>query len=104
MKQTLLDYCRDVDSRAAKFARAKDTHERRDHLDAYNFGRMVERMDSAKSDRWMRIGWLLAGVAIGVALGTAYPHYLYPALAHQYFTKAILIVREAGKSALGIGW
>jgi hypothetical protein len=101
MKMAMQEYCHEVDKRAEQFAQAAEMSERAEYLQAFNLGRTVQRIQGAKSDGWVRVGWILAGLALGTALGRAYPDYLCPALAHKYLSKAGLIVRDVGKSAMG---
>jgi hypothetical protein len=104
MKQALEDYCCEVEEKAEKLARAEEMRERADHLQAFNLGRIVQRTENSRRDDWLRVGWLLVGLAIGVTFGRVYPDYLTSALAHRFLTKATLVVREVGKSALGRLW
>jgi len=104
MKLALPEYCREVDEKAEQFAQAAEISERAGHLQAFNFGRMAQRIQGEKSDGWLRVGWLLVGLAVGAAIGGAYPDYLYPALAHKYLTKAGHNVRKAEKLPLWRVW
>jgi hypothetical protein len=100
VKQSLEDYCRDVEEKAEKFAQEEEMRERHDHLQAFNLGRMVQRTENFRRGAWRRVGWLLAGLAIGLAFGRVYPDYVYPALAQRFLTKASLLVRGAGRAGL----
>ncbi|MGA2986178.1 MAG: hypothetical protein ABSG32_20425 [Terriglobia bacterium] len=104
MKQTLEDYCREVDEQAERFAQAEERHERADHLQAFNFGRIVQRTENSRRDACLRVGWLLAGLAIGVACGKVYPDHLYRALANKFLTRASLVGRELGRARLYSFW
>jgi hypothetical protein len=104
MKQVLEDYYREVDAKAEKFAREEELRERAEYLEAFNFGRMVQRTQKSRRDAWRRVGWLLVGVAIGVAFGRVYPDYLYPALAHKCLAQASLIGRDLGRARLYSLW
>ena len=46
--------------------------ERAEHLQAFNFGRMVQRAENVRHGAWLRVGWLQAGLAMGVACGRVY--------------------------------
>jgi hypothetical protein len=104
MKQMLEDYYREVEEKAEQFAQEAQMRERTEHLQAFNFGRIVQRTENSRHEAFMRVGWLLLGLAIGVAIGRVYPVHLTSALAHQFITKASLVVREMGKSTLGKFW
>ncbi len=104
MKQALEDYRRTVDEKAEMFAQAEERRERDDHLQAFNFGRMAQRVENTRYDAWRRVGWLLAGLAIGVTFGRVYPDHVYPAMAQKFLTKAGLLVRGAGKAGLAKFW
>lgn len=104
MRQTLEDYCREVEEKAEQFAQAEAQRERAEHLQAFNFGRLAQRVENSRSGLWLRMGWLVAGVALGAVLGSVFPNYLYPALAHKLFTQASLLVRELGKMGLFSLW
>jgi hypothetical protein len=47
MAQAHEDYCRKLETRAAALALADEAHLAREHLDAFNFGRIVGRMETA---------------------------------------------------------
>jgi hypothetical protein len=87
MKQTFEDYRREVLARADEAAQLGDAHQCSDHLESYNFGRTVQRIESLRRDYWVRIGCLLAGIAIGVACSSGYPRYLYSTLAQTLHTQ-----------------
>lgn len=98
MRQTLEDYCHEVDKKAERFAREEVTCRQSEHLRAFNFGRTIQRVENSRRDAWLRVGFLLAGLVIGVACGRAYPDHLSSTLAHRLLTKANLIVRKAENS------
>jgi len=98
MKSTLEDYYHDLDEKAERFAQAEEMRERDDHLQAFNFGRIAQRIEGSRSDVWRRAGWVLAGLAIGVACGSAFPDYLCPALALRFLNKTSLLVQGMRKS------
>jgi hypothetical protein len=99
MRVALQEYYREVEEKAEKFAKANEMRERAEHLRAFNLGRMAQRIEGVKFEGWLRVGWLLAGLVIGLALGRTYPGDLYSPMVHRYFAKAGHIVCEAGKSA-----
>ncbi len=53
-------------------ARQADAHARAAHLHAFNFGRSVGRMESAREAFWTRVRWLAWGAAAGVTLAALY--------------------------------
>jgi hypothetical protein len=99
MKAALQEYYREVEEKAERFAKANEMRERADHLRAFNLGRMAQRVEGVKFHSWLRVGWLLAGLAIGVAIGRAVPGSWFPAGAQRYFAAAGHIAAEAGRSA-----
>lgn len=80
MKQALADYYRETEEKAEAFARQDQTTSRFDHLQAFNLGRMVQRIEYSRRDAWLRVGLLLAGLAIGVAVGRISPAHIYDTL------------------------
>jgi hypothetical protein len=42
------------------------------HLHAFNFGRSVGRMESARDQSGLRLRWLLVGAAVGIAVAALY--------------------------------
>jgi len=104
MKQALEDYIREVEERAERFAQQEDLTRRDDHLRSFNLGRMAQRVERSRHEIWLRVAWLMVGITIGIALGRAYPDYLYPALAHKFLTKAGVVVRSAGKTNFSSFW
>jgi hypothetical protein len=69
MKQTFEDYCRQLKTEADALAQEAEMQSRFNHLQAFNFGRTVGRMEDAREALWLRLHWLLLGVVAGVALG-----------------------------------
>jgi hypothetical protein len=67
MRQALEDYCREVDEKAERFAREEVICRQSEHLRAFNFGRMIQRVENSRRDLWLRVGCLLAGLVIGLA-------------------------------------
>jgi hypothetical protein len=104
MMQAPEDYYQEVEERAQKFVQAQEMRERNDHLRAFHFGRMVQRVENSRHDTWRRVGWLLAGLAIGVAFGRVYPDSVYPALAQRFLTKASLLARGERRAGLLKFW
>ena len=43
-----------------------------DHLDAFNLGRCVGRMERDPDDFWLRLRWLLFGAGIGAGFAAVY--------------------------------
>ena len=91
MKQALANYYREIEEKAAAFAQQEHTISRVDHLQAFNLGRMVQRIEYSRRDTWLRVGLLLAGLASGVAVGRISPSHLYHAL-----TRAMVFSRPIG--------
>jgi hypothetical protein len=98
------DYYHEVVEKAKRFAQAEEMRERADHLQAFNFGRTVQRIENSPFDVCLHVGCLLAEVTIGMAFGRIYPNYLYPALAHRFLTQARLFVGKLGKTRLYSFW
>jgi hypothetical protein len=69
MKQTFEDYCRQLKTEADALAQEAEMQSRFDHLQAFNFGRTVGRIERAHAALWLRVRWLLLGAAAGVTLG-----------------------------------
>jgi hypothetical protein len=69
MKQTFEDYYREVQEKAERFTQAEEMCKQVDHLRAFNPGRMVQRIRNSRYDVRRRVGWLPAGLAIGVRQG-----------------------------------
>jgi hypothetical protein len=72
MKQTFEDYCRQLKVEADALSRQADSHARFNHLQAFDFGRSVGRIENAYDDFWLRVRWLLLGAAVGVTLAAVY--------------------------------
>jgi len=104
MKQALQDYYHEVEERAQKVVQAEEMRERDEHLRAFHFGRMVQRVENSRHNAWRHAGWLLAGLAIGVTFGRVYPDSVYPALAQRFLSKASPLVRGAGRAGLLKFW
>jgi hypothetical protein len=73
MNQTMIDYCREIEEKAELFAQEEERRRRLDHIRAFNFGRMVQRTQTTLGDVALRIGWLIAGVCIGLVCSRVYP-------------------------------
>jgi hypothetical protein len=99
MKAALEEYYREVEEKAEQFAKANEMRERADHLRAFNLGRMAQRVEGVKFKAWLQVGWLLAGLAIGIVIGRAYPAAWYPAGAPKYLARAGQMIRDVGMSA-----
>lgn len=99
MKAALQDYYREVDEKAEQFARETETRECAEHLQAFNLGRMVQRVERVRFERWLRFGWLLVGLVIGAALGKFVPYDTYPASAQRYMARASQALQDAGRTA-----
>jgi len=82
MKQTFEQYCRQLSGEADQLAQEAELRDCLDHLEAFNFGRAVQRLDgvqhglSAQAGFWVRVRWLLVGVAIGAALAAVFAQVL----------------------------
>jgi hypothetical protein len=100
MRQALEEYYREVEEKAERFEREEVLCRRNDHLMAFNLGRIAQRVEKSRHELWLRIAWLLLGLAVGFACGRLYPTYLYPALAHKFFAKTGAVVRIAERMRL----
>ncbi len=99
MKPTLEEYCRSVDEQAAKFAREETDTQLDDHLRAFNFGRMAQRVEHARQGALLRAGWLLAGLILGVALGASIPNSELQVLPGRFLSKAQHLVSRVRNSS-----
>jgi hypothetical protein len=72
VKQTFEDYCQELSGKAEQLAQEAEMRQRVEHLRAFNFGRSAQRLEDAQHDFWVRVRWLLFGVAVGAALAAAY--------------------------------
>ena len=68
MPPTFEDYCRRLQREADARTREADGEACSHHLQAFNFGRTVGRMEIARHTFGRRLRWLLCGVAVGVVL------------------------------------
>ena len=91
MKQALADYYRETEEKAETYVQREQRIGRVDHLQAFNLGRMVQRLEYSRRNAWLCAGWLLAGLAIGVAVGRISPAHVYHAL-----TKAVVFSSPIG--------
>jgi hypothetical protein len=96
MKQTTDEYYREVVARAEEAARLAEVEQRLEHLRSFNFGRTVQRIQNSRYDRWQRVGWLVVGLAIGLACGRIYPDP-HASTAHKLVSQSSQIVRVADK-------
>jgi hypothetical protein len=71
VKQTFEDYCQELSGQAKQLAQEVEMRECLEHLGAFNFGRSVQRLEDAQHDFWVRVRWLLIGLAIGAAFAAA---------------------------------
>lgn len=104
MKPSLEEYCREVDERAAQFAETETDCRRDDHLQAFNFGRMIQRTEDKQRGGWFRAGWLLTGLVLGILCGMAIPNHLPNTLIHRFLSQANLLGHKARNSTLGKVW
>ncbi len=72
MKQTFEDYCQELSGQAQRLAQEVEMRECLEHLSAFNFGRAVQHLEDARHDFWVRVRWLLIGVAIGGTFAAGY--------------------------------
>jgi hypothetical protein len=103
MKPTLEEYCRSVDEQAARIAREEAHSHINEHLRAFNFGRMTQRVENARNGAWLQLGWLLAGTLLGFVLGTAMPRGRSNSLTHQILSRANRLAQQGWTSSLGRG-
>ena len=71
MKQPFEDYAREVRVKTEHLAQEAEIRAYAEHLQAFNFGRSVERLTNAPFNIWLRLGWLLIGTIVG-ALAAVY--------------------------------
>ncbi len=96
MKVTTDEYYREVVTRAEEAAQLAEMDQRAEHLRAFNFGRTVQRIQNSSYDRWRRLGWLMVGLAIGMACGRLYPDW-HSSVTHKLASQSSQIVRVAEK-------
>ncbi len=72
MKQTFEDYCQELSGKARQLAQEVEMRECLEHLRAFNFGRTVQRLEDAQHSLWVRVCWLLIGVAIGASFAAGF--------------------------------
>ena len=75
MKQSFEDYAREVKVKAEYLAQEAEIRAYADHLQAFNFGRTVQRLADSPPETWLRLGWLLIGTVIG-GLAAVYAQFL----------------------------
>jgi hypothetical protein len=98
MKQTFEEYYRDVVAEAERFAETEEMHKREDHLRSFNLGRMAERFQHSKYAVRLRVTWLLAGLAIGIACGRLFPDRIYRSVAGQFIGQSSTITERADRT------
>ena len=74
VKQTFEDYCQELSGKAQQHAQEVEMRECLEHLSAFNFGRAVQHLEDAQHDLWVRVRWLLMGVAIGAIFAAGFIH------------------------------
>jgi hypothetical protein len=74
--QAFDQYCEELRARAAQLADETEMRARVEHLRAFNFGRSIQHLEDSQHDFWMRLCWLLLGVAMGAALVAGCLHVL----------------------------
>ena len=72
MKQAFEEYCRKLIAEAEVLGQEAEVQSRFNHLQAFNFGRSVGRIENSQDDFWARLRWLLLGAAAGVTLAAVY--------------------------------
>ena len=75
MKQTS-GLLREMKAEAEYLVNAAEARACADHLQAFNLGRTVQRLDDAPNDGCAQLGWLLIGAALGAALVAGFVHSL----------------------------
>ncbi len=100
MKAALQEYCREVDERAERFATETEMRERADHLNAFNLGRLAQRVDGWKFGGLLRAAWLVVGMLIGMNIGWALLPFLQAATSKKFFTRSASALQTAGSPAL----
>jgi CheY-like chemotaxis protein len=79
---TLDEYCRELETEADVVAHQAELDARSGHLHAFNFGRVLGRMEQSREQMWLRVRWLLFGAAAGVAIAIILLHaFLGPLVA-----------------------
>ncbi|MBZ5672344.1 MAG: hypothetical protein LAO04_21810 [Acidobacteriia bacterium] len=74
MKQTFEGYCQELSGQARQLAQEVEMRECLEHLSAFNFGRAVQHLEDAQHDLWVRVRWLLIGVALGATFAAGLIH------------------------------
>jgi len=97
MKQTFEEYRSAVVENAERFAQTQEMRDREDHLQAYNLGRIVERLQNHQNKARRPVPWLLVGLAIGIACGRLFPDYVHRTFTGRFLTHASINHETAGK-------
>jgi hypothetical protein len=71
VRQTFDQYCDELRVEAARIGEETEMRARYEHLRAFNFGRSVQRLEDRHHHFWLRLLWLLVGLALGSALVAA---------------------------------
>jgi hypothetical protein len=71
VRQTFDQYCDELRAEAARIGEEAEMRARCEHLRAFNFGRSVQRLEDCHHHFWLRVCWLLLGLAMGSALVAA---------------------------------
>ena len=74
MAQDIAIYCQSLQAKADKITQNGEGAMRFNHLQAFNFGRSVARLEHARHAFWLRVRWLLMGAAVGVTFAALYFH------------------------------
>jgi hypothetical protein len=99
MKAALQEYCREVDERAERFATETEMRERADHIHAFNLGRLSQRVEGVKFESLLRVGWLVAGMLIGMTLGWQFQPLMNAASFWNLFTGSASAVQTTANQS-----
>ena len=72
MSETIKESRLKLPKQVAVFGQQREAGTNLDHLRAFNFGRSLGRIETARDHSWLCFQWLLFGAAVGVVLAAVY--------------------------------